>query len=486
VFCDSFQRHNVRKLMRDRKKDSSLIHHRVVSRHLIVAALILLVTPALVFAHARLLRSTPSAGARLESPPASIRLVFSEIPMAAVSKIVLIAPNADTVRLAAVRVDPADRHAILADVQGSLDSGKYTVHWSAAGSDGHPSAGSFTFTIGRAAPTSTAESAAAPVAPTHEKPITPRARRIDEAVQFALGAPMWTARWIGFVALFLVIGAVSFRYVVLGRIPRSDLEPDEPFYHMAAIGASTAGMIAAVVLVVTSVLKLYAETVAMRDVAARTILFATSWGWAWLAEITACVIAVVAFAAAHRVGNNRGSWTLAAICALTLAVTPALTGHAIGSDDAIFAVPLDGLHVLAGSAWLGTLAMILFVGVGVAAKAPGAISIGSRVAALINAFSPLALVCGGVVVATGIAASLLHLSPISRLWTSTYGMTLIVKLALVSLLFSLGAWNWRRVKPNLGGDEGVIALRFSAKLELTASILVLAVTAFLVALPLPE
>jgi putative copper export protein len=207
---------------------------------------------------------------------------------------------------------------------------------------------------------------------------------------------------------------------------------------------------------------------------------------AWLAEITACVVAVLAFAVAHRAGNNRGSWTLAAISALTLAVTPALTGHAIGSDDAVFAVPLDSLHVLAGSAWLGTLAMIFLVGIGTAAKAPGAISIGSRVASLVNAFSPLALVCGGAVVATGIATSLLHLSPISRLWTSTYGMTLIVKLALVSLLFSLGAWNWRRVKPNLGGDEGVVALRFSAKLELIASVLVLAVTAFLVALPLPD
>jgi putative copper export protein len=130
--------------------------------------------------------------------------------------------------------------------------------------------------------------------------------------------------------------------------------------------------------------------------------------------------------------------------------------------------------------------MILLVGIGAAAKAPGSVSIGSRVATLVNAFSSLALVCGGAVVATGIATALLHVSPISRLWTSTYGMTLIVKLALVSLLFSLGAWNWRRVKPNLGGDEGVVALRFSAKLELIASVLVLAVTAFLVALPLPD
>jgi len=407
--------------------------------------------------------------------------------MAAVSRIVLLGPNSDTVRLSVVRVDTLDHHAILADVPAALDSGKYTVRWSTAASDGHASAGSFTFTVGRSlVKPASAQGVTAPVVTPEKEPVTPRRKRINDAVQFALGAPMWIARWIGFAALFLVIGAVSFRYVILGRIPRSDAESDEPFYQMTTIGAATAGMIAAVVLVVTSLLKLYAETVAMRGVSGRTILFSTSWGWAWLAEITACLLAVVAFGVAHRAGRNSGSWRLTAICALTLAVTPALTGHAIGSDDAVFAVPLDGLHVLAGSSWLGTLAMILLVGIGAAAKAPGATSIGSRVASLINAFSPLALVCGGLVVATGIATSLLHLSPISRLWTSTYGMTLIVKLALVSLLFSLGAWNWRRVKPNLGGDEGVVALRFSAKLELIASVLVLAVTAFLVALPIPD
>jgi copper resistance protein C len=224
------------------------------SRRLIVAALLLLVTPVLVFAHARLLRSTPSAGARLETAPASIRLVFSETPMVAVSRIVLLAANSDTIRLSGVRVDPADHHAILADVPASLDSGKYTVHWSAAASDGHPSKGSFTFTIGRALVSATAERAAAPVAPIQEKPLTSRSKPMNDAVQFALGAPMWIARWIGFISLFLVIGAVSFRYVVLGRIPRSDIEPDESFYQIATISAATTGMIAVVVLVVTSVL----------------------------------------------------------------------------------------------------------------------------------------------------------------------------------------------------------------------------------------
>jgi copper transport protein len=456
------------------------------NRRLWLVALSLLLTPAVLFAHARLLRSTPAAGARLRSSPVDIRLVFSEVPMAAVSRIVLIGPKSAVVQLSNVRLDSSDRHTIVAAVPASLDSGSYMVHWSTAASDGHASSGSFTFTITRAQSVATpARAESISVAP--EKPKTTELRsRIDNAVQVALGAPMWLARWAGFISLFFLIGAVSFRYVVLGRIPAAQRKADEAFQQIALTGAATTGLFAAVIMVVTSVIKLYGETVAMPGVPAGTILFSTGWGWAWVAQISACLLAMIAFALAHNGRRNNSSWSLAALSALTLAATPALTGHAIGSDQAFIAVPLDIVHVLAGSAWVGTLALILFVGIGSAAKAPGDISIGSRVASLVNQFSPLALFCGAAVVATGVATSLLHVQPISRLWTSTYGMTLIVKLALVSLLFSLGAWNWRRVKPNLGGDEGVIALRFSAKLELAASVLVLAVTAFLVALPLPE
>ena len=203
-----------------------------------------------------------------------------------------------------------------------------------------------------------------------------------------------------------------------------------------------------------------------------------------MAQMLACLVAIAGFAIAHRGAHN--GWLLAALAAIVLVVTPAATGHAIGSDEAVFAMPVDIVHVLAGSTWLGTLAVILIVGIGAAAKTPGTVSLGARVAAMIRVFSPLALICGGAVVASGVIASLLHLEPVSALWTSQYGKVLIVKLACVALLFAVGAWNWRRVKPSLGGEEGVKALRFSAKIELSVAAAVLMVTAFLVALPLSD
>ena len=469
---------------------------RAVLRAAVFSCALLVLAPSLLHAHARLLRSQPRAGERLAASPAIIKLEFSEILMMGVSRIVLLRPLGDTVRLAAV--SSMGSHIIAGRPDGPLTPGTYLIHWVAAGRDGHPERGSFSFTVGGspagapgapgAADTLGAPGAvgtsgapdgvAAPLAGSGDTALSE-----NPADTIAQGRFLTIARWLGFLALFSVIGAVAFRFVVLGRLARF-IDVGDPFLHIASVGAATYGLFASVALVVTTVIKLYGESLAMREMPPETILFATGWGWAWSAQLIACLVAIAGFAIAHR--GTRSGWPVAALAALVLAVTPAATGHAIGSDRALVTVPLDVLHVIAGSTWLGTLAVILIVGIGSAAKTPGTVSLGARVAAMINAFSPVALVCGGTIVATGAIASLLHLQPVSGLWTSWYGRVLLVKLAFVVLLFVVGAWNWRRIKPSLGGDEGVTALRFSAKVEVSVAAMVLMITAFLVALPLPE
>src|SRR4029079_12032682 len=116
-------------------------------------------------------------------------------------------------------------------------------------------------------------------------------------------------------------------------------DPRDPFIHIASVSSATLGMFAALGLLIASVVKLYAETAAMPGVPFGTLLVGTSWGWAIIAQIAACIGGFLAFAIAHR--ESRLSWPVAALCALGLVVTPALTGHAIGNDKALLMVPLD-------------------------------------------------------------------------------------------------------------------------------------------------
>ena len=74
---------------------------------------------------------------------------------------------------------------------------------------------------------------------------------------------------------------------------------------------------------------------------------------------------------------------------------------------------------------------------------------------------------------------------LDALWTTPYGVILLLKLFFVGLLFAAGAWNWRRMKPRLTGDNSIAPLRSTAFLELMLAVAVLAVTSILVALELP-
>ena len=61
----------------------------------------------------------------------------------------------------------------------------------------------------------------------------------------------------------------------------------------------------------------------------------------------------------------------------------------------------------------------------------------------------------------GVITAWRHLKYLSALWTTPSGYALLLKLALVAAMFSLGAWNWRRtsnVTP-IRMDMEVIALR---------------------------
>ena len=80
-----------------------------------------------------------------------------------------------------------------------------------------------------------------------------------------------------------------------------------------------------------------------------------------------------------------------------------------------------------------------------------------------------------------------HVGSWAAFTDTAYGRTLLVKLAMVVLLALVGAWNWRRVRPALASDDPVAGarLRRSATLELLFTLLVLAATAVLVALPTP-
>jgi putative copper export protein len=229
--------------------------------------------------------------------------------------------------------------------------------------------------------------------------------------------------------------------------------------------------------------KLYLETrmlsgnVTMDAEQLRTMTMGTSWGAAWRIQLLAAVSAFVGFVAAQR--RLAVGWWLAGLAALGLAFASALGGHAESSEQLrTLAIGDDALHILGAAGWLGSLLWVVVAIVG-----PGRSA--SRVALLVHAFSPAALVFAAIVAVTGVVSAWLRLGALSALLGSGYGQVLLVKLALIVLLTFVGFHNWRRVRPTLGTNEASARLERSAKLELGVGLLIILVTAVLVATPTP-
>jgi putative copper export protein len=275
---------------------------------------------------------------------------------------------------------------------------------------------------------------------------------------------------LGFIAQFLAAGAIGFRYFAL-RLPR--VEADRPFYDDAAQRSAIIGVIGVALGAVLMVLGLPALA-ARRHMTATALL--TSDPQTML-QAGFLIVAIIGFLLGAI--RTAAGWPLAAI------------GVVVGSLRAVFsgrwASLVNPVHVLAAGLWIGTLFVLVTAGISALFRNEATRERRGVIAAdLVNGFSPLALTMGGIVVLFGVITAWRHLHVLSNLWATPYGITLIVKLAFVAAVFGLGAWNWRRQRPMLGSEPAAVAIRRSAKAELTVAGIVLLITSLLVSLPSPR
>jgi putative copper resistance protein D len=273
---------------------------------------------------------------------------------------------------------------------------------------------------------------------------------------------------VGFVSLFLVNGAIGFRYAALrGRLATAEAGG---LLGVAARRAARLGLIGALVQAVLVATRL-------PQLAARMHLTTVQLVTTDPQTIARCGLLLLGTVGLGLAMTGRGAWALAAVGA----IGSELSGVLAGRWDRM----VNPVHQLLAGLWLGSLAVLVFAGLTTALRSRDQRR-GAAVAEMVNGFSPLALTCGPLLIATGVITALRHLKPFASLWTTPYGYALLIKLCLVAATFGLGAWNWRRQRPRLGSDEAAGRILRSSLMELTMALLVLTVTAVLVSLPSPE
>jgi putative copper export protein len=282
-------------------------------------------------------------------------------------------------------------------------------------------------------------------------------------------------QFIGFVALFLAVGAVGFRYaVVRDRVNESDpAAADRVLYSDAARNAASLGLLGALVQAALFIAQLPGAAARAHVAIAQLVTTDVQT----TAECVLLGVAIVGLSLAT--ARRRTGWPLAAVGVIGGQLVPILGGK--------WSRLVNPFHSLVAGLWLGTLFVLVVAGLSAVLRDEASRERRGAIAAdMVNGFSPVALTCGALLVLSGLVTAWQHLNPLSSLWSTPYGYALLIKLCLVLVVFGTGAWNWRRLRPQLGSEEAAIGIRKSSVKELTAATVVLVVTAILVSLPSPR
>ena len=158
---------------------------------------------------------------------------------------------------------------------------------------------------------------------------------------------------------------------------------------------------------------------------------------------------------------------------MVVVVSLPLAGHADTQSPKGLLVPTDLVHVLAAGVWLGGLVALLAVHW----PRPDARTSAEGVAATAS-FSRVALPAMLVLVAAGILQGWIYLGSLTEIFSGTYGIALLSKLALVAVIVAL-ATRSRRAVAGLARRRAA-GLRRVMLAEVALAVLVIAATAVLV------
>ncbi|WP_168929356.1 copper resistance protein CopC [Nocardioides sp. GY 10113] len=415
-------------------------------------------TAAPASAHASLVATDPADGAVLAQAPERATLTFDE-PVSTISDGVALYDAAGE----PLEVEAAARDEVVtADLPAGLADGSYVLTWRVVSDDGHPVAGSLTFSVGAPsariqAPRSAADGAEGPL-----QVVVAVVAALNYLGLFVVGG-LWL--FLGWTTRGVRLHERARRRAVLLLRLAAALAVAAALLAVPLAGAYRQGLgLAGIVDPAAWELSL------VRDDLVVAVLQALGLG--------AAVLASRQKPAAGSAGRRRPALVVDLLVLLAVA-SPALVGHTRAYEPPTLLLITDALHLLVGAVWLGGLVGLVVVLPSMSGRPRDAGTVLTRFSTL-AADVLAALVGSGALLAWGILGSW------GALVDTAYGRLLLVKVAVVAVVAAIAGWNRFVLLPRLS-DGGHDQRRRAAgtvhrvvAVEASLLVVVLGVTGFLV------
>jgi len=419
----------------------------------ILCAIFLAGPPKSVEAHAGLKASEPAASAVLEESPEQIRLTFGEAVEISFGSIRLFDADSRLIVLPTPQhaiVDSATNRQVVQVRVPELEPGSYLVVWRVVSTDSHPVQGAFAFQIG-----------------TRGSDLG----RLQEDILASSLAPasirmaMGMARWLTFLGVMVLVGSMLLSTRIIG-----DSRVDRIIW--ASWFASAIGSVLVYFLQAPYALGKalgIGEIFGLADE-----VFSTRLG-IWLVIRGFILLAIGAMIWRRDLHRQPVYRVLSVLIATGLFATFSISGHPGMRQFSALSIGTDIVHFMCVSAWMGGLVTMILLGRRWQAESPQVISW----------FSFTATITMPIMVATGVAQAWRMMDGLQNIFSTSYGVVLSVKVALVLVAIGAGAKARQVFKSKKVDSQDLTKLRFSRTIAVEGAIgvVVLAATAVLVSVP---
>lgn len=384
---------------------------------LTVFLLLLLGYPLSAAAHASLEYAEPSPNAVLSEAPEAIQLTFNERLEKGLYYIRVFDSNGRSVTDESAVLSRDQRDLML--TLPHLKDGSYTVSYRVISADGHPVSAGFVFHVGAAERT---------VEPLYADEGAVHHHHAEDGNDWR-SLLLYGIKSVYTALLLLLSGFLLWAVIKSDSIAGSRES-------LRAVDM----MLRVFFLVLLGWMSMQLIPL-LEEWSARewTSLLNTSLGRLWVVQLAALMLGFVVVRRSRKMG--------AAIALLLLAVK-ASTGHAAAANTAWATLPLDFLHLLAAALWAGGLFLMLLHW---REKRQETVQ-------FLHVFAKFAWISMAVLVISGVLLTLLLLPNVQNFLYTAWGITLLVKIAAVLLVFPVAGWIHRKLKAEHNRVPGAVLM----------------------------
>jgi len=315
----------------------------------------------------------------------------------------------------------------------------------------------------------------------------PEQKGITDIIYF----PEAAARFPGIVGQVVVLGSfisslLIWRSIRKKDLIKEDLESLEKVYHEKSSTLIGVGLF---LVFASNIIMMAVQTIRLQTSAANII--ETSFGSIWIVRMGLTIALLAAwFLLENKTSFSSKRRLVFLVMSLALIGTTSVIGHGAASEQ-LSAVVIDYVHNLLAAVWIGGIVFFGFVLI------PSFTHMESdkkeRLTLIaIPKFSSMILISLGILVVTGPTLLWLLEDDVSLLSKSPYGLLIIAKIAIASVMISMGGYNQFRIQKigekNLQGGNIAIhkKLQKSLRIEAVLGIVLLGSVALLTNTSLPS